>query len=549
MSLGLVDKDRKVIPRWRSVDASVYLGELRSLRSHTQVPSSVPDFMPKKIDTWERNRSIIAASELVEAAIVSRQVECAVEAAEFLLSRPENLRSGIVSNAHAVRVMAGRVLNQQTDMHAASFLDQQQSIAIIGNLKHRLVDNPRNGLVWAEISRHQTILGQKKSSIRAMDRALFIYPTNRYLLRSAARLLVHWEETDRAQWLLRKNRRVVQTDPWLLSADIVVNEIMGGSSLLLKDGIASLADHSLSDFEKSELASAIATTEIGSGTLKKARKYFRQSLLAPTENSLAQASWAARRDIGFDAPLNASAVPHTFEASAWDAVQRAEWDDALAQIDRWADDEPFSSRPLDIGGYISLTVLLRPERTEHMMRRALISNPHEFAVKNNLVVALALQNRIEEAQLEYEKIASGGIESTEEIAYIATRGLINFRSGDPDNGRSLYREAAEMGKARNLPHEWALALLCWAQEEGNWNVEERDRLILEAESVPNVSRQTDLTGMAKRLRNESETVNNQSQNGIIYQFNAPGFAIGSRNTRIVSDEDDDDNQILILGGS
>jgi hypothetical protein len=56
-----------------------------------------------------------------------------------------------------------------------------------------------------------------------------------------------------------------------------------------------------SDFELAELAAAPGTLQLEAGSHKIARKLFRRSLTAPTENAVAQAHWASRRDPAIDA--------------------------------------------------------------------------------------------------------------------------------------------------------------------------------------------------------------------------------------------------------
>src|SRR5690242_21067869 len=49
----------------------------------------------------------------------------------------------------------------------------------------------------------------------------------------------------------------------------------------------------LAGFDSSELASALATEELEAARARHARRLFEQALTAPTENTVAQATWAA----------------------------------------------------------------------------------------------------------------------------------------------------------------------------------------------------------------------------------------------------------------
>jgi hypothetical protein len=83
------------------------------------------------------------------------------------------------------------------------------------------------------------------------------------------------------------------------------------------------------------------------------------------------------------------------------------------------------------------------------------------------VYSLALENKIEEAMKYMNRLVDNptGAADITKICLKATRGLLCFRSGIPDMGRSLYLEAIEKSKEiKNQYYNW-LAILNYAREE------------------------------------------------------------------------------------
>ena len=98
----------------------------------------------------------------------------------------------------------------------------------------------------------------------------------------------------------------------------------------------------------------MATLEFEAGNTKKARKLFSNSLVAPTENAIAQVAWAQRMDVTLRIESNAlKKGPVSHEALAWEHNQHQRWDETIAEAYNWLIDQSFSSRPAILGSYIS----------------------------------------------------------------------------------------------------------------------------------------------------------------------------------------------------
>lgn len=121
-----------------------------------------------------------------------------------------------------------------------------------------------------------------------------------------------------------------------MAAEVGVASVAGIPPHFAKVGFALVEDEGLPDFSVSELASSLATLEMQEGSLKKAKKYFRRSLLRPTENSVAQAEWVSKVLGGLEVDVQEYKVPRPFEARALDSFKKGRWEDAVRWSQQWA---------------------------------------------------------------------------------------------------------------------------------------------------------------------------------------------------------------------
>jgi len=85
VAISIQDKDRDVIPRWRSFGRTLANGEMRPL-SNTTTPFFDENRLEKAANNWKENRTIAFAGELLSAVIVLNVKQDSVEdAASFIL--------------------------------------------------------------------------------------------------------------------------------------------------------------------------------------------------------------------------------------------------------------------------------------------------------------------------------------------------------------------------------------------------------------------------------------------------------------------------------
>lgn len=456
MAVFFEEKDRKIIPRWRDSHTTIDLGELNSVHSPRRASVDKGD-ISKKVHDWKKHGTPTFAADLIGSAYVLGLGKEVIDAAEFIISQT----SGVTE---ASRIVAEKLLKVKSNKVLEQDKTQVSQPEKIHLFRKSLREDPRNALLWADIALQYTTIGLLDKASMAIEVALNLAPYDRYILRVASRLYIHKEDPERAHELLTRAKST-RHDPWLIAAEVATSQIVERNPHFVKIGRKMLQDKSISPFHLTELASALGTLEMTEGANRKAKKLLRASLTEPTENSIAQASWASRRIAGFDLPEINPKVPRTFEARTLDAYFKADWMNALKSCWDWLHDQPFSSRPGILGSYISEMMLEDYEKALDIIEPAVIANPKDPILINNRVFALANLDRIQEAERELEKIDHKELEESEAIPLIATKGLLMYRRGLPDEGRRLYLEAIDKASQEQFKRQKTIAAIFFAREE------------------------------------------------------------------------------------
>lgn len=473
MSLDHGEENRQVIPRWRNFATTIKIGELDSVAQTIRAPIEIQEGLwTNKLQEWRDNPASIFASDVLGCAIALGRSSEALEAAEYLI------KSGTLA-ADSAREVAKRTIvavaaSTEPEFHLKHFR-HEDLFPEIHHLRKLLRQEPRDAFGWCDLALLHETLGHANQAEWAMNVALSLAPENRFLLRSAVRLFLHHDDLDRAHHVVSTSQAGLH-DPWVLAAEIAVVDARGQVSRNIKRAKKMLVAGKSSPRHLSELWSAIATVELRSGNIKHARRNFRESLVEPTENALAQAKWAARRigHIDFGAEL-IEKTPLSHEVKAWDYFVKSEWQMALKESWRWFRDQPFSSLPPIHGSFIATTALEEHEEAARMARCGLVANPTDFLLRNNLVVALARAGRIEEAESEAARIRGSQLGIKERITWLATSGLIGIRNGAIVRGREYYLEAMKEAAAAREERLRIMAFLNLALESVSANLEQAER--------------------------------------------------------------------------
>jgi tetratricopeptide (TPR) repeat protein len=306
-------------------------------------------------------------------------------------------------------------------------VDEQAKFQIRDS-RRRLTEFPWDGIARIDLARGFTNLGLTSKADRCVMAGLQLSPTNRFVLRASARFYVYRRDPDKAQALLRKTPNLIN-DPWLLASEIAISSHMRRASVFARNGIKLLgADFAPEDL--TELAAALGTLETDEGHIGRAKKFLRQSLKGTNENSLAQVEWVDRTRLGgVIVEVNDVNPPEQHEALAWRAFFEGNWGVAARESTLWFRDQTFSKNASVLNSYVLSDFVGDQNAAITYLNLALRCNPRDVLLSNNIAFCYIKLNDLETAETILSKIPAD--ESSDNRVIDATRGLLEFRKGNP----------------------------------------------------------------------------------------------------------------------
>lgn len=486
------EPERRMVPRWRESQVTAHLGELDAVATRTRPWTPDPRFLTERIESWRRHKSPGFAADLMGAALVLQQEEIAREAAENVLRASEDVPAITRSIAEQLVQMKPP---EAEELEALP--DGKERFRRIHTLREQLRIAPRSPVMWMDLAREYSILGQGPSAEHAVRIAVELAPTNRFVLRSAARYYLHKGDPERAHHLVNRAPNIHQ-DPWLMAAEIATATVLDRTPRLVKRGRSALEGQTFAPEHITELAGAIGTLELRSGKRRHARRLFQQSLIRPNDNAVAQVSWAARHTQGIEFDPNLLQTPWSFEARAWESYGEGEWLVAARAAEEWLHDEAFSSRPAEFGSFVTSVALKDYTASISFARRGLVANPTDPLLLNNLAFALANAGKLPEAFEAFSRIDRSDLDVTMQITHLATAGLLQYRLGVAETGQMFYRRAVELAEKHRCKRERAMALLFLANEELAAASSDSAKVVAEARSAAEDAGSAD-SGLIKHL--------------------------------------------------
>ena len=283
---------------------------------------------------------------------------------------------------------------------------------------------------------------------RAIRVALSLAPDNRFILRSAARFYLHNDEPDKAHAVI-VGSGATENDPWLLSTELAIASAIKRSSRFVSQARRVAENGSFRLYDRSELAVAIASLEFeaSGGSQKRIRKFFKQALADPTENTLAQAEWLVKKATGLDVVQPSTfETPGKFEAIANEQFRNGNWRDAYKSTILWMMDQPFSVRPAILATFLGTSLVEDLDEAIRIGEESRKANPADATLLNNLAFAYANAGKLNDAVRILRQANKYAKESYELVTVTATSGLIAFRQGDSVLGEEAYRAAIDIAK-------------------------------------------------------------------------------------------------------
>lgn len=466
MTAGFSEKfQRNVVPRWHDSRSPCFTVESRSLKTVT--PVLRPDTSEMRAELLA-TQSVGVAVDALNAAIVAGDQDMARMAAEIVHKRGAQLPLPIIETARTVLD-----LGQPELPLIQPFLNvHHQRIA---ELRGLLQIYPRSPLLHLDLARHQLTLGQTKKAKLSVAAALTLGRHHRATLRAAARFFVCINQSDRAYRLIR-DAEETRHDPWLLAAEISIGQIAGKSPTHWRIAKDFLGRAAVAPLHLSELATAAATIEMLDGNMKDAKKLFRQGLLAPTENALAQACWAdGRTGTGLAAQFGHPVEGNqAFEAEYFKAYFKGDMQSAMECGQQWFYFEPFATNAITAAAHVA-GLLDDYAAVEKFATMGLHGHHNSANLRNNLLYAKisggalfegddddVIESRIRKVVEELRSyIDTGGWNGVHAMANL---GLLAFRIGQPNDGRTIYERTIEVAQRVGYPQQAATASIFFARE-------------------------------------------------------------------------------------
>lgn len=458
--------DRRLIPRWRDSRISASLPESKPLSTVAR-PSAGSFLSTSVVESllldWRADRSMGGAADLLNFGHIPTALPFLREPAEYLASLNDGVPLPL--RQFALRILDGRGGVSFLSATGGTVDRKARYRSKISELKQKLLTNPRDAIALVDIARIYAALGQNEKALKSILVAVALCPNHRFILRSATRFLVHAGKSDRALHLLSSTPRT-REDPWLLASHISVSTLLAKPQKHIRLARQMVQSDRLSPSHTCELAGSLATIQLLSGSNREAKRSFNASLIHPNDNTVAQAMWAADEfNISIQAREEWFDNHFTFEGRYYQRRAEADFEGAMEASIQWFDDEPFSSRPMKAAAFSSAMLGLYSQ-SESYAREGLLLDRQDIELNNNLVCALAAQNKIDEAfkylidVIQIERTTLNAVSGHT----LANCGLILYRTGYFDEAENYYRRAIESFSSRNNLNAKGVAAAFMARE-------------------------------------------------------------------------------------
>ena len=436
------DKDRSVIPRWRTLEQTAKLGELSPASTPVHQPLPTPNNLAQQRSDWEKYRTVGHALDFATTAIFVDKHQEAQDALVFLKQNKSNIPPWTMGLLEELVPDNSTPPSPPLPNTSAIREEAQQRI---DKLEPLVQAEPKDPIIQVDLAHAYATLGLNDNAAQCVTAAQQLAPDNRFVLRSASRFWLHINDKNQAHDILVKSEKTPH-DPWLMSAEIAVGFQIKTEPVFAKKAHSIILDQAFPDFHVSELAASVATIDWQHGLINEAKKLFGKSLTKPTENSLAQVAWVASKDNSIHLNKDLLSLNNTYEAQARISCLNGDWRAAAYQCQLWQLDQPFSIDPAIEGSYIAAVALEDFQMAKQFTLTGLDANHNEPVLLNNLAVALINLDDLTEAQkrlsqinpLEYPDDAQ---RTVAQITKTATTGLLHYRKGETAKARQFYSDA------------------------------------------------------------------------------------------------------------
>lgn len=508
---GLFDNRKRILlPRWRNIDDESGKLILQTEKKLDSVTESLSDLFLKGKSDFQLQKNFSTALEVVNSAFSLSKEEEAKEEALFILSLKRKLPNSL-NKILTIIVRETETQNPATEIEVVNPLLTnifKEKGKRISELRKRLDAFPYNPLLWLELSRLYSIVGSINKAETAAQISLHLSDnSNRFITRSVSRFYIHKKDFEQAQRIIRSSP-LFSKDPWLIAADISYSQFLNRQATSSGIGKKLIDSQSFSNSDLTELAATLGTEEYLRNSAKEGRKLFLKSLLAPNDNSFAQAE-SFLDDFEGKAIMMLN-IPNNFEAQSIQYQREKKFDESFAKSFQWLLDQPFSRRASYFNSYLLCGQLENFEKAIEVGKFSLHSNPESFLLNNNVAYSYAQLNDVKNAKLFLKRMKKiHDIRPSEKIVLLATEGIIKYRDKQFEEGRKMYQAAiTEADKQKNKVMK-SLALVNFAREEflsNSIDKEQVGKIIsnLEKEDIKKDELENEISNLNKLLFREEK---------------------------------------------
>lgn len=193
----------------------------------------------------------------------------------------------------------------------------------------------------------------------------------------------------------------------------------------------------------------------------------RQGIIDPTENALAQAEWMATQlgtNIGDFAHLEKK-VPASYEATARHFFYKEQFKESFHSAELWCKYQPLSAIPFIFSSYIASVCLDNDIESLRILNSTLQSHRNNPLFMNNYICSLTKTGDVGAAIETLQMLNLRNLSDYEIFTFMATQGLIYFRTDNAKKGRELYLKAIMGFERNNDQRSAAIAAYYLALEE------------------------------------------------------------------------------------
>lgn len=445
-------RPRRVVPRWRSSWITAMTAEARSRMSapnSAEARQSIAREVDSKVREFQVVQSVPVAAELMFLANSTGNDGAARQAAKLII---EN--QGSIGSRQIVRTAASVLEDsspERVEVASRDFVKQARS---------KLSIDFENPVLLMDTARELAAMRHDKAALRYVRAAVALAPTSRFVLRAAVRYYLHIGEHEIAHDLLQRSP-LIGGDPWVQASEIAVATVRGRTSVLAKKTIRALSDAKKIGVDMTELASAVGTVELLSGSEKKAKALFKHALSHPNDNSLAQAEWATSK-LKLMIDEHVLQTPMSFEANSHNAYRRLNIDEAIRYAELWARDEPYASRPLDAQCFL-LCLDGRYGEALIAAKAAHQLDGDELGPALNLLFTKIQAGDLDDAWEDLQRIGRRSDLKPHAHHFLANAGALAYAVGDFELARNLYHRAIRAAQIGGQPTSEALARAFFAR--------------------------------------------------------------------------------------